>query len=75
VSWFSQLPLQQSQDELHDIVLSLQTSPSGLHPIGLRQTPTVDGAVITQVTGLPDPPGRPADPQQSVSCVHRSPTT
>jgi hypothetical protein len=27
------------------------------------------------VTGLPDPPGKPAEPQQSTSFVHRSPTT
>jgi hypothetical protein len=52
VSCTSQLPLQQSQDALQDIVLSLQTSPSGLHPIGLRHTPTVEGGVMTQVTGL-----------------------
>jgi hypothetical protein len=75
VSSVSQLPLQQSQDELQDIVLSLHTSPSGLHPIGLRQTPTVAGAVMTHVTGVPEPPGRPADPQHSASVVHRSPTT
>jgi hypothetical protein len=75
VSSFSQLPLQQSHEELHDTVLSLHTSPSGLQPIGLRQTPTVDGAVMTHVTGIPEPPGSPADPQQSASCEHRSPTT
>ena len=75
MSWFSQLPAQQSHDELHDIVLSLHTSPSGLQPIGFRQTPTVDGEVMTQVTGIPEPPGRPAEPQQSESFVQRSPTT
>ncbi len=75
VSCVSQLPLQQSHDELHDIVFSLQTSPSGLQPMGLRHTPTVDPAEMTQVTGLPDPPGSPADPQQSLSWVQRSPTT
>ena len=75
VSWVSQLPLQQSHDELHDIVLSLQTSPSGLHPIGLRQMPSVEGGVMSQVTGFPEPPGSPADPQQSESAVQRSPTT
>jgi hypothetical protein len=75
VSSVSQLPEQQSQDELQDIVCSLHTSPSGLHPIGNRQTPTVAGAVMTHVTGLPDPPGKPAEPQQSLSAVHRSPTT
>jgi hypothetical protein len=75
VSWFSQLPLQQSHEALHDIVLSLQTSPSGLQPIGLRHTPTVAPGLITHVTGLPDPPGSPAEPQQSVSCVQTSPTT
>jgi hypothetical protein len=74
VSCVSQFPLQQSHEELHDIVCSLQTSPSGLHPIGLRHTPTVLGGVMTQVTGLCDPPGKPEEPQQSVSCVHRSPT-
>ena len=75
VSIVSQLPLQQSHEELHDIVFSLQTSPSGLQPIGLRQTPSVDGAVMTHVTGVPEPPGNPAEPQQSVSVVQRSPTT
>jgi hypothetical protein len=74
VSWVSQLPLQQSHEALHDIVLSLQTSPSGLQPWGLRQVPTVAGGVMVQVTGVPDPPGRPAEPQQSLSWVHRSPT-
>lgn len=51
VSAFSQLPEQQLQDALHDIASNLQTSPSGLQPIGLRQTPTVKGAVISHVTG------------------------
>jgi hypothetical protein len=76
VSWvaFSQTPLQQSHEALHDIVLSLQTSPSGLQPMGLRQVPMVAGGVMVQVTGEPDPPGSPADPQQSLSLVHRSPT-
>jgi len=75
VFWFSQLPLQQSHDALHDIVCSLQTSPSGLHPIGRRHTPTWAPAAISHVTGLPEPPGRPADPQQSLSFTHKSPTT
>ena len=75
VSSFSQLPAQQSHDELQDIVFSLHTSPSGLQPIGLRQTPTVAGDVMTHVTGFPDPPGSPAEPQQSASAVQRSPTT
>jgi hypothetical protein len=75
VSLVSQLPLQQSHDELQELVFSLHTSPSGLHPMGLRHTPTVLGAVMTHVTGCPDPPGRPAEPQQSVSLVHKSPTT
>jgi hypothetical protein len=74
VSSTSQLPLQQSQDALHDIVLSLQTSPSGLHPIGLRHTPTFAPGSMTHVTGLWEPPGRPSEPQQSPSFVQRSPT-
>ena len=75
VSSFSQLPLQQSHDALHDIVASLQTSPSGLQPIGFLHVPTMFGAVMSHVTGWPEPPGKPAEPQQSASCVHRSPTT
>jgi hypothetical protein len=75
VSFVSQLPLQQSQEALQEVVFSLQTSPSGLHPIGLRQTPTGFGGVITHVTGLWDPPGSPAEPQQSPSWMQRSPTT
>jgi hypothetical protein len=74
VSCVSQLPLQQLQLASQDFVASLQTSPSGLQPIGLRQTPTTNGAVMLQVTGEPEPPGSPADPQQSVSFVQRSPT-
>src|SRR5450759_1070600 len=50
VSMVWQLPLQQSQDALHDCVMSLQTSPSGLQLIGLRQTPMVLGAVMLHVT-------------------------
>src|SRR6185437_11003407 len=41
VSMFSQLPLQQSQEALHEAVASLQTSPFGLHEVGLRHTPMV----------------------------------
>jgi hypothetical protein len=74
VSCVSQLPAQQSHDELQLIVASLQTSPFGLQPIGRRQMPRVPPPLLSHVTGLPDPPGRPAAPQQSVSVVHRSPT-
>jgi hypothetical protein len=70
----SQLPAQQSQDELHVLVFNLQTSPLGLQPIGFRQTPTVAGAVMTHITGIPEPPGNPLEPQQSPSLVQRSPT-
>jgi hypothetical protein len=51
VSSFSQLPLQQSHDALHDMVASLQTSPSGLQPIGFLHVPTTFGAVMSHVTG------------------------
>jgi hypothetical protein len=74
VSIVSQLPAQQSHDELHDIVLSLHTSPLGLHPIGSRQMPTGPPLLMSQVTGLPDPPAIPIAPQQSTSAVQRSPT-
>ena len=74
VSSVSQLPAQQSHDELHDIVESLQTSPLGLQPIGSRQMPTGPPPLRSHVTGLPDPPGSPVAPQQSVSAVQRSPT-
>src|SRR6185437_13853607 len=30
---------------------------------------------FVQVTGVPEPPGRPAEPQQSLSFVHTSPKT
>ena len=74
VSCVSQLPEQQSQDELQDMVESLQTSPFGLHPIGLRQIPTGPPPLRSHVTGLFDAPGRPLEPQQSLSVVHKSPT-
>jgi hypothetical protein len=70
-----QFPLQQSHEALHIAPGTLQTSPSGLQPCGLRQTPTVNGAVNWHVTGLPGLlPGRPAAPQQSVLVVQKSPT-
>jgi hypothetical protein len=70
-----QLPLQQSHEALHIAPGTLQTSPSGLQPCGLRHTPTVNGGVIWHVTGLPGLfPGRPAAPQQSVSVSQESPT-
>jgi hypothetical protein len=70
VSIVSQLPAQQSHEELQVIVLSLQTSPSGLQPTGLRQTPRPPmppSPEKLQVT-LPAPaPPTAADPQQSLS--------
>jgi len=39
VSWFSQLPAQQSQEALHDIVASLQMSPSGFRLQGDERWP------------------------------------
>jgi hypothetical protein len=76
VSLFSQLPLQQSHEALHDEVDSLHTSPFGLHPVGLPQTPTTLGGVMVHVTGPPlGMTGMPTEPQQSVSLAQRSPTT
>jgi hypothetical protein len=74
VSCVSQLPAQQSHDELHDMFCSLQTSPLGLHPMGRRQTPSGPPPLMSQVTGLVEPPGSPVAPQQSPSAVQRSPT-
>jgi hypothetical protein len=74
VSWMLQFPLQQSQAALQLVVANLQMSPSGLQPCGLRQVPTVAGAMMSQVAGVELPPGRPAAPQQSVSRWHTSPT-
>jgi hypothetical protein len=62
----SQLPAQQSHEELQLMVASLQTSPFGLHPIGLRQTPSVPPE-ITQAPACLS--------QQSESWVQTSPTT
>jgi hypothetical protein len=70
-----QLPLQQSHEPLQLIVESLQMSPSGLQPDGFRHTPRLWPGTMLQVTGVPEPPGRPAEPQQSPSFVHVSPTT
>jgi hypothetical protein len=69
-----QLPAQQSHVSLHCMAASLQTSPFGLHPMGRRQTPTVAPGEMLHVTGMPDPPASPVDPQQSPSFVQRSPT-
>jgi hypothetical protein len=75
VSWFSQLPLQQSHEALQLIVASLQTSPFGLQPLGLRHTPSEAPAGLLHVT-FPDPgPGNAAEPQQSESLAQESPTT
>lgn len=67
VSMVSQLPAQQSHDALHDIVLSLQTSPFGLQPVGLRHTPSAPPPEKSQAPV--------ALPQQSASLLQRSPTT
>ena len=75
VSSLLQLPLQQSHEALHDMVESLHTSPSGLQPCGFLQVPTVAPGAMVHVTGVPDPPGSPAEPQQSLSLVQTSPTT
>ena len=74
VSSVSQLPAQQSHDELQLVVCSLHTSPLGLHPIGSVQMPTGPPELLSHVTGLFDPPGNPVAPQQSPSVLHRSPT-
>ena len=79
VSCVSQLPEQQSQDELHDMFESLQTAPLGLHPVGFWQTPTAP-PVPLHVEQPPcdwhPPPGggKAADPQHWSSLVQRSPT-
>jgi hypothetical protein len=75
VSIVSQLPAQQSHEALHELVASLHTSPLGLHPMGFRQTPMVSGGVMSHVTGFFGSPGIPTEPQQSVSFLHKSPTT
>jgi hypothetical protein len=74
VSSVSQLPAQQSHDELHDIVASLHTSPLGLQPMGSWQIPIGSPPLLLQTTGLLDPPAMPMAPQQSESVVQRSPT-
>jgi hypothetical protein len=69
------LPAQQSHEALQLIVLSLQTSPSGLQEMGLRQTPGLVAVAPMHVT-LPEPaPVTPGPPQQSSSFWQRSPTT
>ena len=74
VSIVSQLPAQQSHDELQLIVASLHTSPLGLQPMGFRQMPIGPPPLMSHVTGFLEPPGSPIEPQQSVSVVQRSPT-
>ena len=68
-----QLPEQQSHEALHDIVGSLQTSPSGLQLKGFLQMPKTPDVPNTQVTAGLGAPGMPAEPQQSLSFVHVSP--
>ena len=53
----------------------LQTSPFGLHPTGLRHTPTALGVMIAHVTGVDGlAPAEPSEPQQSRSSRHASDT-
>ncbi len=66
-------PAQQSWFALHDMVMSLQTSPFGVQPMCCWQKPPM------HATGWPEV-GRPAsmrasDPQQSSSVMHVSPST
>ncbi len=75
VSCVSQLPLQQSHEALQLIVCNLHTSPFGLQPVGLRHTPRGPPPEKSHVTFPAPGPGNPADPQQSKSCAHTSPTT
>jgi hypothetical protein len=72
--WPSHTPLQQSQEALHDMFASLQTSPLGLHPIGLVQIPTPPSVPLHLTGPLVGWLGMPAEPQQSLSLVQRSPT-
>jgi hypothetical protein len=65
--------VQQSHRALQLCVESLQMLPDGAHPAAALQTPMVAPAAIEQVTGCPEPPGSPADPQQSLSAVQVSP--
>ena len=73
-----QLPEQQSHEALQDTIdPSVQTSPFGLQPVGLRQIPRTPppASAPLQVT-LPDPgPGKNVEPQQSESARQTSPTT
>jgi hypothetical protein len=62
----SQLPEQQSQDALQEVVASLQTSPFGLHPWGLLQIPSSAPAVFAHEPA--------AASQQSASLWQVSPT-
>jgi hypothetical protein len=77
VSMVSQLPEQQSHVALQLMVASLHTAPLGSQlRIERLHTPTVAGGVIEQPTYLPlfpPAPGYPSAPQQSLSCVQRSP--
>jgi hypothetical protein len=73
VAWDRELPEQQLEPALHELVETLQISPSGLHPIAAAQTPSVLPAEMLQVTGVVPAPGNPALPQQSESRAHTSP--
>jgi hypothetical protein len=74
-----QFPLQQSHDELHELVARRHTSPFGLQPVGFWQTPT-PLTMLPHVEkppcdcGPPPSPGNAAEPQHSLSLAHVSPT-
>jgi len=74
-----QLPLQQSHDELQLLVARRHTAPLGLQPVGFWQTPTAPPVplhVAKPPCDCAPPPsaGNAAEPQHSLSFVHRSPT-
>src|SRR5262249_34192630 len=66
-------PAQQLFSALHDITLSLQMAPAGLHAFPLSQRPT--GSLAFDLLQLPTPvwPWIPPNPQQSESVRHSSP--
>jgi hypothetical protein len=81
VSSVLQLPVQQLQSLLQLVVASLQTSPFGMQafpasepPVGLRQMPTVSGALMTHVTRPAWGSPLPAPPQHCALFVQMSPS-
>ena len=62
------VPEQQRSVDWQENAASRQMEPAGLHLLPWSQRPTAAPAALLHVVFVSEPSGRPAEPQQSLSC-------